>query len=879
MDNVTDVEIINNIIVSDVGGNDNYAVFADDQGSGDFTTIDHNLYYSDDNLGYLGGTQSDLSDWQGATGQDANSVEDEPNFVDPGNNDFTPSDQAPVSSALLNGTPLGNVPEDIHGEQRDGDVPTIGAIEVPIADDDLAIMGVLDPLATDQCGIEDMPLEVVVRNMGINDQSGFDVTIEFEGDTSHVVDSTYSDVLTGGADGLDEMETDTFKVGYYNSLGGGNIELTAYHGLTPDDEPANDTASLELEIYEVPEITSMPEDVATCGPPGSVELNAATSRSDFEIQWYALPEGGDIIAEGETYNTPDLDQTQDFYLQSVNPGTACDSRIRDGERRNVEIRSYRDPEVSLKEGDDFSGTFKGDSSVVCEEGVGEYELQAPASFSNQRYGADEEWHVISVDVVDENQVSVPDALYNFTEPSGGDAGEFEFEPTSAEQGEEFTIIFEVENNNGGCIAYSDHNVRVPARPTADLSLTTSGLCLGEELELTNESSVADGQALNYTIEFGDGRVVSTDQAETHTHTYQDPGEYTIELHAQSEDGCSDMITQDVEVSEEINASLTASDVEACVGESIAFESLSRPDGLEHQWDFGDGETADGESVSHTYDEAGTYEVSLTSATDVGCGDEAMAEIEVIEIPEAGFEAEDVCLGERMDFENQNRFIGMDFHWDFDDGSESGEFDPIHTYEEAGTYDVEVTTTNELGCSNTFSDEVEVHENPESGFTSSVEEENFYMEFTPDESGLASYEWLIDDNLIEEENPQYRFEEDGFFDVALTTTNEEGCESTTVQEVEYWSSEIWTGIEEDDAGFDITAYPNPSSGTIAVEIVQSGDREVKAFLYRTDGKEVRQFRDVENVFTVNAEEDLEARLYLLNVEIGGESHTKRIEILE
>ena len=50
-----------------------------------------------------------------------------------------------------------------------------------------------------------------------------------------------------------------------------------------------------------------------------------------------------------------------------------------------------------------------------------------------------------------------------------------------------------------------------------------------------------------------------------------------------------------------------------------------------------------------------------------------------------------------------------FAWNFGDGNSSTEENPVHTYEEAGTYDVALTATNSAGVSATYSATIEIQD--------------------------------------------------------------------------------------------------------------------------------------------------------------------------
>ena len=79
-------------------------------------------------------------------------------------------------------------------------------------------------------------------------------------------------------------------------------------------------------------------------------------------------------------------------------------------------------------------------------------------------------------------------------------------------------------------------------------------------------------------------------------------------------------------------------VPACEGSPVQFTSTSttNPEGQEIEnigWDFGDGETASGPTVSHTYAEAGDYEVTLNVGTGI-CTDQLIQTVTVYAIPVA-----------------------------------------------------------------------------------------------------------------------------------------------------------------------------------------------------------------------------------------------------
>jgi gliding motility-associated-like protein len=131
-------------------------------------------------------------------------------------------------------------------------------------------------------------------------------------------------------------------------------------------------------------------------------------------------------------------------------------------------------------------------------------------------------------------------------------------------------------NNSSCnLGVFKFNFEIPGT-IADFS-APSVICFPEEIAFNNNSV----NATSYTWNFGDG---STSGVENPTHTYSEPGTYTVELIAQSPTSCNlaDTVSQQVIVLS--NSSSSIENVGICPGESeqIGISPSSNPN-ITYQW--------------------------------------------------------------------------------------------------------------------------------------------------------------------------------------------------------------------------------------------------------------------------------------------------------
>ena len=161
-----------------------------------------------------------------------------------------------------------------------------------------------------------------------------------------------------------------------------------------------------------------------------------------------------------------------------------------------------------------------------------------------------------------------------------------------------------------------------AAPSADANGPYSGTA-GSAISFSSAGSVdPDGQIVGYSWSFGDGGSAT---GANPTHTYANPGNYTVTLTVTDNSGASGSGTTTATITSVggnldpvANANGPYSGI---VGASIAFSSAGSQDAdgniVSYAWSFGDGANSSATNPTHAYASAGNYTVSLTVTDDEG----------------------------------------------------------------------------------------------------------------------------------------------------------------------------------------------------------------------------------------------------------------------
>ena len=238
-----------------------------------------------------------------------------------------------------------------------------------------------------------------------------------------------------------------------------------------------------------------------------------------------------------------------------------------------------------------------------------------------------------------------------------------------------------------------------------------------------------------------------------TFNFTSPGDYRVVLVVNNARGW-DATAQEIIVQgqqQEIVLPEAEFDADTSNGLTVQFLDLSK-NGAEFNWDFGDGTNSTDYSPAHTYTTAGTYTVNLTVSNANGTTSKTaminVSENPVSVLPVANFSTNvtsgSVPLSVQFNDSSEN---ATQWFWDFGDGNNSTEQNPMHIYSTAGNYTVNLTASNGNGMNSTFANitvlEQSVMVLPVANFSTNVTSGNVPLSVQFNDSSENATQWFWD----------------------------------------------------------------------------------------------------------------------------------------
>lgn len=345
----------------------------------------------------------------------------------------------------------------------------------------------------------------------------------------------------------------------------------------------------------------------------------------------------------------------------------------------------------------------------------------------------------------------------------------------------YTVKLTASNTATGCVISKEKNI-VIQDVVADFEVSNSNVCKDELSEFTDKSDFAT----QWFWSFSDG---STSQIANPTIQFAQPGVYNATLTVSDSDGCTDQIektaiVQVINITGEFSHSATST----CEELTVTFTDLSvaNPPITQWNWFFGDGKTSTDQHAVNTYDQLGTYSVTLELTNALGVCSIVREQAIEFTNPVADFALtkNQFCSGESIALINQSQRASQ-FIWSLGDGRTVTGFMPSVQYDAAGVYDITLSAKDNFGCEVTHTDLIEIKKPVAAfeAFQTSAECPPLIATFSNRSSAdVVSWSWNFGDGQLSTfASPLNTYRTPGVFDVTLQVTDNAGCTSAITQE--------------------------------------------------------------------------------------------------
>ncbi len=336
---------------------------------------------------------------------------------------------------------------------------------------------------------------------------------------------------------------------------------------------------------------------------------------------------------------------------------------------------------------------------------------------------------------------------------------------------------------GGCNDIVFRIIQVRSDVHAGI-IAINNTCLNTLVAMHDNTTIALGNLLSDTWDYGDGSLPVTTL--NTSHTYVTAGTYYITHTVMSDGGCANTALDTIVVNPYPGAHFTAANT--CELQPSIFNDSSIGPPVTWHWNFGDGGTSILQNPTHLYASANNYSVTLIISSGMGCGDTVTNTITVYPKPAALFTSSKVCWGDTTVFTNNSTLSSgtiSNTWWSFGDGTTDTTFNASHVLLTLkDTFTVKLAILTSLGCVDTLTKLVETYPLNEFHFAPfplagcNKFTTTFRDSSTVSGGNIVNWFWDFGDgNYTDFFAPTHTYVTPGSYYPSLTVTSSYGCKLT------------------------------------------------------------------------------------------------------
>ncbi len=292
------------------------------------------------------------------------------------------------------------------------------------------------------------------------------------------------------------------------------------------------------------------------------------------------------------------------------------------------------------------------------------------------------------------------------------------------------------------------------------------------------SDSTKGSPTKWQWDFGNG---NTSSLQNPSEVYTTAGQYSVKLTV-SNSNSSSSTTKNIIIIGSIKAGFTYQYDNVCSApSSFTFNASNYQDTVQYLWNFGNGKTATGSSVSTIFATNGNDNVRLITSTRQGCNDTAIQTFSIGSAVASFSSYSVVCKNAPATFTNTSNPNPLSISW-YINGTLAGNGNMLtHTFTTAGNYDIKMIA-GFGNCTQSAQKTITVKDKPVAGFSQSGNLQSCTLSstitFTNSSTNADTYQWLFGDgNLSTQTDINYTYNKAGTFSPSLVAFNGDGCSDT------------------------------------------------------------------------------------------------------
>ncbi len=335
-----------------------------------------------------------------------------------------------------------------------------------------------------------------------------------------------------------------------------------------------------------------------------------------------------------------------------------------------------------------------------------------------------------------------------------------------------------------------YNVTACQIPFLSSIQSQTQFCFGLTVNFQNMSV----NGTNYLWNFGDPTTTTDVSTLTNpSYTYPDTGTYTVTLIVNPGDPCTDTSEKVFHIQPLLDPNIQSQYSNACVNNnSFSFSAGGYfANYSTFNWNFGSSANP-ASSIQQNpsgivFNSAGEFIVTLTIKEST-CTETVTDTVHIYEAPKASFNTGLLvgCQPYHAAFSDSSLHgTPVIYNWDFGDGHSSGLANPVHIYNNVGTYNVSLTIITTTGCIDTSTFNipamVTIKPSPEAGFTANPVTTDIFnstISFTDTSKYGISMSIDMQDGYVYDYVPATHYYDNfGQFNVTQVVIGSNGCPDT------------------------------------------------------------------------------------------------------